>query len=147
MSHVKKKDFLEYWTDATGRAHILHVFCKCCGERIQEGNIVKNHVGMKVPALEPLPNYVDMYIAFCDENGVLRRKSTPMCIDCAGGNFTREELIEINEADTVVMKERHLQSGVKDERIDRYLANRSKMIMSHKIGYCCQGYAIVGEGR
>lgn len=147
MSHVKKHDFLEYWTDATERVHILNVFCKCCGDKIQEGNIVKNHTGMKIPVLSPLPNYADMYIAFEDENGILRRKSTPMCIDCAGKDFTPEELTEINEADTAVMKERHKHSGVKDERIDRELAGRGKMIMRVKIGYCCPGYAITGEGR
>lgn len=147
MSQVNKADFLEYFTDATGRVHISNVFCKCCGDKIQEGSMVKSHTGVRIPVLTPLPNYVDMYISFEDEKGVLRRKSTPMCIDCAGEDFTPEELAAINEADTAVMVERHRQSGVKDDHVDRNLAGRSNMVMGKKIGYCCIGYAIVGEGR
>ena len=147
MKVMKRPDFLEYFTDATGKTHILNVFCKCCGEIIQGGTLVKNQAGVTVPALRPTEKYVDMYIAYEDERGTLRRKSTPMCSDCASGEFSEDVLNAINLADTEIMIERHRHSGVKDENIERDLERRNSMKMNCKIGMCIPGYAIVGEGR
>ena len=147
MKIMKRPDFLEYFTDATGKTHVLNVFCKCCGEIIQSGTMMRNPTGVTVPALRPTDKYVDMYIAYEDERGTLRRKSTPMCSDCASGEFSKDDLEAINNADTDIMVKQHRHSGVKDENVENRLEARKNMRMNCKIGMCIPGYAIVGEGR
>lgn len=147
MPAITKPDFLEYFEDATGKVHILNVFCKGCGAPIQTGHLMKNHVGVSVPVLVPSENYVDMYISFEDADGILHRKSTPMCGICAAGYFSQEDLGAIHAADNAVMRERHAQSGVKDPKVDDAMKAREKMRMLAKIGQASPGYVIVGEGR
>ncbi|OGN42155.1 MAG: hypothetical protein A2093_07610 [Caulobacterales bacterium GWE1_67_11] len=147
MIEMKRPDFIEYFTDVRGRTHIRNVYCKCCGTLIQRGDIVRDREGVPVPRLRPTDQYVDLYVACEARDGTHRRKSTPVCSDCASRDIGPDELEAIHRCDCERGRERHAHSGNLDPKVIADMEDRESMRPIRKIGYCVPGYAITGEGR
>ncbi len=154
MSHVNKANYIDYFTDRNGRIWFSAVYCKGCGEKVQDSQMIRSE-GVDRPKLMSMNNYVDMFIRFKDQGGNMRRKSTPMCEACANLEWDEAGLQEIYDADYKMSRHNYemfcecdaMPENKYSGETEKSLAKRKKGKADKQIGYVVTGYDIVGEGK